>query len=86
MATTSVPTNTRVVKWERSFFREYIRANRFSKYMGSDESSPIQINEDLTKTIGEQINFELVNRLVGSGWCVRRLLDRFGRSMPNVRR
>lgn len=66
MAVTSVPTNTRVIKWERSFFKEYIRANRFSKYMGSDESSPIQINEDLTKTIGEQMNFTLVNRLVGN--------------------
>jgi hypothetical protein len=66
MAVTSVPTNTRVIKWQRDFYREYIRANRFSKYMGADESSPIQINEDLTKTIGEQVNFELVNRLVGN--------------------
>lgn len=66
MATTSVPTNTRVIKWERDFYREYIRANRFAKYMGADESSPIQINEDLTKSIGETINFELVNRLQGN--------------------
>lgn len=66
MAVTSVPTNTRVIKWQRDFYREYIRGNRFAKYMGSDESSPIQINEDLTKTIGEQVNFELVNRLVGN--------------------
>jgi N4-gp56 family major capsid protein len=66
MATTSVPTNARVIKWEREFYREYIRANRFSKYMGSDESSPIQVNEELTKNIGEQINFELVNRLSGN--------------------
>jgi uncharacterized protein DUF4043 len=66
MAVTSVPTNTRVIKWQRDFYREYIRANRFAKYMGADESSPIQINEDLTKTIGEQVNFELVNRLVGN--------------------
>jgi hypothetical protein len=66
MATTSIPTNTRVIKWERDFYREYIRANRFAKYMGADESSPIQINEDLTKSIGETINFELVNRLNGN--------------------
>lgn len=66
MATTSVPTNARVIKWQRDFYREYIRANRFAKYMGADEASPIQINEDLTKTIGEQVNFELVNRLVGN--------------------
>lgn len=66
MATTTVPTNARVIKWQREFFREYIRANRFSKYMGTDESSPIQVNEDLTKSIGETINFELVNRLSGN--------------------
>jgi len=66
MAVTTVPTNSRVIKWENTFFREYIRANRFSKYMGADESSPIQINEDLTKSIGETINFELVNRLTGN--------------------
>jgi hypothetical protein len=66
MAVTSVPTNARVVKWERDFYREYIRANRFSKYMGSDESSPIQVNEDLTKSIGETLNWELVNRLNGN--------------------
>lgn len=66
MAVTSVPTNGRVVKYERSFYREYIRANRFSKYIGADESAIIQLNEDLTKTVGETINFELVNRLVGN--------------------
>lgn len=66
MAQTSVPTNTRVIKWQRDFYREYIRANRFAKYMGADESSPIQVNEDLAKSIGEQINFELVNRLTGN--------------------
>lgn len=66
MATTTVPTNTRVIKWQKKFYREYIRGNRFSRYMGDDEASPIQINEDLTKAIGEQINFELVNRLVGN--------------------
>jgi hypothetical protein len=66
MAQTSVPTNARVIKWQREFYREYIRANRFAKYMGADEQSPIQINEDLSKSIGEQITFELVNRLSGN--------------------
>lgn len=66
MATTPVPTNARVIKWERDYYREYIRANRFSKYMGADESAVIQVNEDLTKSIGETINFSLVNRLGGN--------------------
>lgn len=67
MAETSVPTNSRVIRWERDFYREYIRANRFSKMMGADESSPIQLNEELQKNVGETINFELVNRLAGTG-------------------
>jgi len=67
MAETTSPTNSRVIRWERDFFREYIRENRFNKLMGADERSPIQINEDLTRNIGEQVNFELVNRLVASG-------------------
>lgn len=66
MAVTTVPTNARVIKWQRDYYREYIRANRFAKYMGADESSPIQINEDLSKSVGEQITFELVNRLNGN--------------------
>lgn len=66
MAQTSVPTNARVIKWQRDFYKEYIRANRFAKYMGADASSPIQVNEDLTKSVGEQITFELVNRISGN--------------------
>lgn len=67
MAETTVPTNSRVVRWERDFYREYIRGNRFSKAMGANESAPIQLNEDLTRNVGEYINFELVNRLTASG-------------------
>lgn len=66
MAQTVVPTNSRQIQWESKYFREYVRANRFSKYMGTDELSPIQINEDLTKKVGEQVNFTLVNRLAGN--------------------
>jgi hypothetical protein len=67
MAETSLPTNARVIRWQRDFYREYIRANRFSPMMGADESASIQINEDLARNIGEQINFTLVNRATGSG-------------------
>lgn len=67
MAETVSPSNSRVIRWQRDFFREYIRANRFSPVMGSDESASIQINEDLSRNIGETINFELVNRLQGTG-------------------
>lgn len=67
MAETAVPTNSRVIKWQRDFWREYIRANRFSKAMGADESAPIQLVEDLEKSVGETVNIELVNRLAGAG-------------------
>lgn len=66
MAITTVPTNARVIQWEKKFFREYVRANRYSRYMGTDESSPIQINEKLVSSLGDTINFELVNRLIGN--------------------
>lgn len=67
MAETSLPTNARVIRWERDFYREYIRENRFNKFIGSDERSPIQLNENLSRNVGETVNFELVNRLTASG-------------------
>jgi hypothetical protein len=67
MTTTTVPTNARVVQYQNKFFREYIRGNRFSKAMGTDENSPIQLVEDLTKKRGEQVFMYLVNRLTGTG-------------------
>lgn len=66
MAETTLPTNAKVIRWERDFYREWIRDNRFAKLTGADESAPIQLNEDLTKNIGEQVTFELVNRLTNS--------------------
>jgi hypothetical protein len=67
MALTTVPTNARVIDFQKKFYREYIRGNRMAKLMGADEMSPIQINEDLSRKIGEQTTFYLVNRLTQSG-------------------
>jgi N4-gp56 family major capsid protein len=66
MAETTVPTNSRVIRWERKFYREWIRDNRFAKLTGADASAPIQMKEDLTRNIGEEINFTLVNRLTNA--------------------
>jgi hypothetical protein len=63
MAQTSVPTNARVVKYQNSFFQEFIRNNKFSKYIGTSENSPIQLVEDLTKSRGESVYIYLVNQL-----------------------
>ncbi len=67
MAETTVPTNARVIRWARDAYREFIRGNRFSKMIGADESAAIQLNEELTKNVGEYMNFTLVNRATATG-------------------
>jgi len=53
----------RVVQFEDKFFSEYVRANRFKRYMGTDENAIIQIKENLTKTKGDAITINLVGAL-----------------------
>jgi N4-gp56 family major capsid protein len=53
--------------WDKLFFAEYIRANRFKKYMGTTETSMIQVKDSLTTKNGDTITFAAVRRLVGSG-------------------
>ncbi len=63
MALTSIPTNDRVVRYQNKFFSEFIRNNKFSKYIGTSENSPIQLVEDLEKGRGDQVYIYLVNQL-----------------------
>jgi hypothetical protein len=63
MSQTSVPTNARVVRYQNKFFSEFIRGNKFSKYIGTNENSPIQLVEDLQKARGESVYIYLVNQL-----------------------
>lgn len=53
--------------WDDNYFRDYVRSSRFSRYMGTDAASIIQIREELTKKRGDTINFALVNELTGAG-------------------
>jgi N4-gp56 family major capsid protein len=53
--------------WDGKFWAEYIRANRFSKYMGTSLSSMIQVKKDLTVKRGDSITFATVRRLTGAG-------------------
>ena len=53
--------------WDKLFFAEYIRANRFRKYFGTTESSMIQVKDSLTTKNGDSITFAAVRRLVGAG-------------------
>lgn len=63
MANTGAATGLTVQQWDDEFFEEYVQQNVFSRYMGTDENSVIQVKEDLTKKQGDTIHFALVNRL-----------------------
>lgn len=63
MPQTSVPDNARVVRYQNKFYREFLRGNKFSKYIGTSDGSPIQLVEDLRKARGESIYLYLVNQL-----------------------
>lgn len=53
--------------WDKMFFAEYIRANRFRKYFGTTEDSLIQVKDSLTTKNGDTVTFAAVRRLVGAG-------------------
>jgi len=66
MADTSVATGLTVQQWDDQFFIEYLQENLFSRFMGKDENSIIQIKEDLTVKKGKSITYALVNRLTNN--------------------
>ena len=61
--------------WDANFFKEYVRANRFKRYMGTDENSIIQTLSDLTKKSGDGITVPLVTKLTGAGVTGNGLLE-----------
>ena len=63
MADSRVASGLTVEQWDDKFFTEYLTENRYSGEMGTDESSIIQVKENLTKKPGDRINFALVNKL-----------------------
>lgn len=62
-------------QWDDKFFREYVRANRFRRYMGTTENSIIHIKEDLTRKKGDKITFANVRKLRGPGVTGRTVLE-----------
>lgn len=54
-------------QWDTDYFAEYIRQNRFAKYMGKTENSMIQLKDSLTTKSGDTVTFAAVRRLVGAG-------------------
>lgn len=67
MADTSAATGLTVQQWDDKFYTEYVRANRFKKYFGTDENAMIQLKDKLTTKKGKYDTFALVNRLTGGG-------------------
>lgn len=75
MTITTVSTANVVKQWDADFFKEYVRDNRFSRYMGTDENSVIQLKENLTKQKGDQLTISLVGKLSGAGVSGNTLLE-----------
>lgn len=63
------------VHWDSRFFTEYVRKNKFVKYMGTSINDMIQVKEDLTRKVGDTIVFPAVRRLKGAGVQGNQLLE-----------
>lgn len=75
MAFTTVAAANTEELWDANFFKQYVRANRFKRYMGTDENAVIQIKEDLTKKAGDGITIPLITKLSGAGVTGNSLLE-----------
>jgi N4-gp56 family major capsid protein len=67
MSLTTARTGLTPQQWDDKFFMEYVRENRFKRYMGTDENAIIQLKDDLTKAPGDKVTFASVNKLAGAG-------------------
>ena len=54
-------------QWSDQFWREYVRENIFSPYMGSEMSDMIQLKTDLSRKPGDSVVFAAARSLVGAG-------------------
>jgi N4-gp56 family major capsid protein len=75
MTVSTVATANTVKQWDAAFYKEYIRANRFARYQGTDSNSIIQLKETLTKKPGDAITVSLVKALSGAGVTGNTLLE-----------
>ena len=67
MTDTTIATANRVKQWDDRHHVEYVRSNRYKRYMGTDENAIIQLEENLTKKKGDAITIPLVGALDSSG-------------------
>lgn len=66
MASTAINTNSQLKKFERSYFKEFVRESGFKPYMGSGALNPFVVKRQLISG-GQVINIPLVSSLQGSG-------------------
>lgn len=66
MAYTAAATGLTPKQWDDEFFTEYLGNNPAKPYMGTDETSIIQIKEDLSKKKGDTIAYALFNKFTGN--------------------
>ena len=66
MATTTVDSNNKLVRYTRQINREFVRGNMFSPYMGEELNAIIRIRNEL-KSGGQDMNIPIVTRLNGPG-------------------
>jgi N4-gp56 family major capsid protein len=83
MALTTVSTNNKAQVWDSDFFASYVRANRFKRYMGTDENSIIQLKDDLSKKRGDRIHLALITELTGAGVTGNGLLENNEEALGN---
>lgn len=70
MALTTTAANNKLIYYRKEIYREYVRENLFSPYMGPSMNAIIRVITDLDKggkNGGEQINIPLRARLNGAG-------------------
>lgn len=70
MALTTTASNNKLIFFRKEIYREYVRENLFSPYMGPSMNAIIRVITDLDKggkNGGEQINIPLRARLNGAG-------------------
>jgi N4-gp56 family major capsid protein len=75
MALTTVSANNIAQQWDADFFTNYVRANRFKRYMGTTENSIIQLKEQLGSKPGDRIHLALISELTGAGQTGNGLLE-----------
>lgn len=78
MANTTVSSSNVKTRYEREVTQEYIRANRFSRYMGTGANNIIRVREGL-----EKVSFPLIPRLQGAGVSGSTSLRGSGEAMAN---